>query len=220
MCSSDLSGTTTETLPENLKLAWSRQLATPQPAWPEDPRIGFDLVPEPVVVGRTLYLASTRTDSVTAYDTRTGQLKWRVFADGPIRFAPLVADGKVVFGSDDGCVYAVDALDGHLLWLYDVTELLGGGRQQGYVFRHRGVTYEDGVVYSAAGSFMFALDAKTGQPCRGFGEAGEIDLSEGIGNRFPGEYGVTSPPLVLGDLVVTGTVVLDNIRADAPGHWK
>ena len=112
------SGSTSEKLPKTLHLAWSRQLAKPQPAWPEDPRIGFDLVPEPVVVGRTLFLASTRTDSVTAYDTRTGQKKWRVFADGPVRFAPLVADGKVVFGSDDGCVYAVEAATGKAIWTF------------------------------------------------------------------------------------------------------
>ena len=47
---SERSGATSETLPATLHLAWSRQLATPQPAWPEDPRIGFDLVPEPIVV--------------------------------------------------------------------------------------------------------------------------------------------------------------------------
>ena len=28
---------------------------------------------------------------------------------------------------------------------------------------------------------------------------------------------MTSPPVVIGNLVVTGTMVLDNIRVDAPG---
>ena len=38
-----------------------------------------------------------------------------------------------------GSVYAVDAADGHLLWTYDVTDLIGGGAREGYVFRNRGV---------------------------------------------------------------------------------
>ena len=48
-----------------------------------------------------------------------------------------------------------------------MTELLGGGRREGYIFRHRGVTYADGVVYSAAGSFIFALDAHPATRLRG-----------------------------------------------------
>ncbi len=175
------SGTTTETLPETLKLAWSRQLATPQPAWPEDPRIGFDLVPEPVVVGRTLYLASTRTDSVTAYDTRTGQLKWKVFADGPIRFAPLVADGKVVFGSDDGCVYAVDAQTGKPVWKFQAApssrKVLGNDRLIS-VWPVRGGPVLDGHlvrftagVWPFEGAFLCAIDLDTGQPAEISGPA-------------------------------------------------
>src|SRR4029453_15651025 len=60
-----------------------------------------------------------------------------------------------------GSVYAVNAVDGQHLWTYDVTSLLGGDRREGYVFRNRGVSYANGVVYVAGGSFLFALDAKT-----------------------------------------------------------
>ena len=63
-----------------------------------------------------------------------------------------------------GSVYAVDAADGHLRWTYDVTKLSAAARSEGYVFRNRGVCYANGVVYTAAGSFLFALDAKTGKP--------------------------------------------------------
>ena len=38
-----------------------------------------------------------------------------------------------------GSVYAVNAADGHLLWTYDVTNLIGGGGREGYIFRNRGV---------------------------------------------------------------------------------
>ena len=33
-------------------------------------------------------------------------------------------------------------------------KLIGGGAREGYIFRNRGVAYADGVVYTAAGSFL------------------------------------------------------------------
>ena len=40
------------------------------------------------------------------------------FAEGPVRFAPAVYDGKVYVGSDDGYVYCIDGEDGSLVWKY------------------------------------------------------------------------------------------------------
>ena len=74
--------------------------------------------------------------------------------------------GSMYVTDPRGSVYALDAADGHLLWTFDVTELIGGGAKAGYIFRNRGVCYADGVVYTAAGSFLFALDAKTGKPIK------------------------------------------------------
>jgi glucose dehydrogenase len=65
---------------------------------------------------------------------------------------PVIVDGVMYATDSRGSVYALDGGNGHLLWSYDVTEKLAGGRREGYIFRHRGVTYENGVVYSAAGS--------------------------------------------------------------------
>jgi quinoprotein glucose dehydrogenase len=63
---------------------------------------------------------------------------------------------------------------------------------------------------------LIALDAGTGRPCPDFGQNGVVDLREGVGNPKPGEYGVTSPPVVLRDRLITGSMVLDNRRVDAP----
>ena len=85
-----------------------------------------------------------------------------------------------------GSVYALDAADGHLLWTFDVTELIGGGAKAGYIFRNRGVCYADGVVYTAAGSFLFALDAKTGKPIKSFGKDGQASvILDVIKERYP-----------------------------------
>lgn len=114
------SATTPQQLGKNIKLQWSRQLATSEPAWPEDPRLHFDADYQPVVVGKTLYVASANNDSVTAYDTSTGDRKWRVFAGGPVRFAPICTDGRVYFGADDGRFYCVDADTGEKVWTLTV----------------------------------------------------------------------------------------------------
>ena len=122
-------------------------------------------------------------------------------------------------------VFALDAETGKERWVHDPEVDLEGA----ILKICRGVSYwkdEEAVTGSECAERIFlgtldarmvALDAKTGKACTDFGQAGEVDLSEGIGNRIPGEYGVTSPPLILGDALVTGTMVLDNIRVDAPG---
>ena len=99
---------------------------------------------------------------------------------------PVIVDGSMYLTDPRGSVYALDAADGHLLWSFDVTNLIGGGQREGYVFRNRGPVYADGVVYTAAGSFLFALDAKTGKPIPTFGRNGQAAvIMDVIRQRFP-----------------------------------
>ena len=127
---------------------------------------------------------------------------------------PVIVDGIMYVTDARGSVYAVDAADGHLLWTYDVTELLGGARREGYIFRHRGVTCENGVVYSAAGSFVFALDAETGEPLEGFGENGQASvILDVLRQRYPdvetaismGYWFTTAPQIHDGVLYIGST---------------
>ena len=167
------SAATDETLPAELHLAWSRQLPSPLPAWPEDPRLGFDRVPEPVVAGHTLFVASNRNDSLIAVDTRTGNVTWRFFAEAPIRFAPLIAGDKVVFAADDGCLYAVSAASGKLAWKFNaaptVRKVIGNDRLIS-VWPIRGGPVLDGDrvrftvgIWPFEGNFLYAVDVGTGQ---------------------------------------------------------
>src|SRR5437773_4805419 len=99
---------------------------------------------------------------------------------------PVIVDGRMYVTDPRGSVYALDARDGHLVWTFDVTDLIGGGGKAGYIFRNRGVCYADGVVYTAAGSFLFALDAKTGKPIRSFGKDGQAAvILDVIKQRYP-----------------------------------
>ncbi|HEB90361.1 MAG TPA: pyrroloquinoline quinone-dependent dehydrogenase, partial [Deltaproteobacteria bacterium] len=51
----------------------------------------------------------------------------------------------------------------------------------------------------------------------GFGSGGGVDLDAAAGPQaWKGEYQVTSPPVVVGDVVVVGSAIGDNARIDAP----
>jgi quinoprotein glucose dehydrogenase len=64
---------------------------------------------------------------------------------------------------------------------------------------------------------LLALDAETGRPCARFGRGGELALAPEAGPiARPGEYQVTSAPIVAGDVVVVGSAIGDNQRTDAP----
>jgi outer membrane protein assembly factor BamB len=160
-------------LPDRLQLQWTRDLPPLRPGWPDQPRMQLDAEYEPVVLGQTMFVPSSRTDSLAAYDTRTGIEKWTFFTDGPVRYPAAAAEGRVYFTSDDGHLYCLDADKGSLLWKF-----LGGPRDRRILGNERLIStwpargapvVADGTVYFAAGiwpfmgTFLYALDARTGK---------------------------------------------------------
>jgi len=57
---------------------------------------------------------------------------------------------------------------------------------------------------------LLALDGKTGKLCGDFGAAGQIDLRKDVEPRPCCDYQVTSAPVVVGGLVITGSSIGDN----------
>jgi outer membrane protein assembly factor BamB len=155
-----------------LHLQWSRDYPALKPAWPDQGKLQFDAAYRPVVDGHTLYLASSRNDCVTALDTETGGEKWTFLADGPVRFAPTVWEGRVYFVCDDGYLYCVDAARGSLLWKFrggpSDRKILGNNRLISTWPARGAPALADDQVYFAAGvwpfmgTFLHALDARTG----------------------------------------------------------
>lgn len=72
------------------------------------------------------------------------------------------------------------------------------------------------IVAATLDARLIAVDAQTGQPCPDFGTNGEVSLLEGMGESVPGFVSVTSPPVIIRGVVVTGHQVKDNQRRDAP----
>jgi len=171
------SAATPEELPETLHLHWTRAMPALKPAWPEDPRLQFDASYEPVVAGDTLFFGSSRNDSVTAVDLQAGMQRWRFFADGPVRFSPLVHAGRVYFGADDGALYCLDAQTGTLQWRFVAAptprKVIGSERVISVWPVRGGPVLVDGRIHFTVGvwpfegTFLYSLDPTTGQALDG-----------------------------------------------------
>lgn len=159
-------------LPPQLRLHWQRKLPRLKPAWPDQPKMQFDAAYQPVAARGRLFVGSSYDNSVTAYDTRTGAEVWTYFADGPVRFAPLVWEDKLYFVSDDGYLYCLRASDGSLAWKFrggpSDRKILGNEHMISAWPARGAPVIADGKVYFAAGIwpfmgiFLHALDAQTG----------------------------------------------------------
>jgi RNA polymerase sigma factor (sigma-70 family) len=170
------SGVTQEELPKELHLRWSRCLPAPKIAWPNEPRLQFDVANEPIVMGRLLFVGSSRDGGLRAFDTETGEVRWTFFTEGPIRFAPVAWKGRVSVGSDDGYLYCLDATTGKQLWKVRGAPAeraddrhLGNARLISYwpvrggPVLHEGTIYFGAGIWASMGVFVKAVDAETGE---------------------------------------------------------
>ncbi len=170
------SGATSEKLPDEVHLQWSREMPAAKVAWPNEPRLQFDAVNESVVVGKTLFVGSSYDGSLRAFDTETGEAKWTFYTEGPIRCAPVAWKNKVAVGSDDGYLYCLNAATGEKLWKVRGAAVerpdyrqLGNARLISYWPVRGGAVLKEGTIYFGAGIwpsmgvFINAVDAETGK---------------------------------------------------------
>jgi len=108
------------------------------------------------------------------------------------------------------------------LTLHILPNPLDEQRRQG---PNRGLTYwENGAdrrIFFAGGNKLVALSAGSGKPIRGFGEAGSVNLTRGLGLDVSGmTYTVTSPGVIYHDLIILGSKVGEGPQPAAPGHIR
>jgi quinoprotein glucose dehydrogenase len=137
---------------------------------------------------------------------------------------PILAEGRLYLCSSTNRVVALDPETGRELWSFDPHLDATGG----VLVLCRGVSYyhdPSAAAGSACASRIFtgtqdarliALDAKDGRPCADFGTAGTVDLKEHLGPMRPGDYGVTVPPAIIGDRVIVGGRITEDMRTDMP----
>ena len=169
------SASSNEKLPKNLRLLWTRKFSPRKQAW-DDPLnldlMTYDRVFEPIVAGGRMFVGFNDQDKLIAIDVETGQTLWTAFADAPIRFAPVAYEGNVYCTSDDGYLYCWSQKDGSLEWKFrggpSDQKALGNQRFTSAWPARGGPVVRDGHVYFAAsiwpfmGTFIYSLDAKTG----------------------------------------------------------
>jgi glucose dehydrogenase len=136
---------------------------------------------------------------------------------------PLVVDGVMYVITAFSKVIALEAETGKVFWSFDPKLDM---TKRSYAFTSRGVAFwRDGVekrilVATLQGN-LFSLDARNGKPVPSFGENGSIDLKTGMIPEGPDRfYGVTSPPVVYKDLVITGSVVPDSLPQGPSGDVR
>lgn len=127
---------------------------------------------------------------------------------GGSQVTPLVIGNRMYITTPYSRIVALDATTGTELWATPI-----GGSGQPSI---RGLEYWPGDKKAPARLFfgtrdgrLMALDAATGKPVAGFGANGTVDMKtpeilQGAPAQF---YGMTSPPLVWKDLVITGAAV-------------
>jgi outer membrane protein assembly factor BamB len=173
------SGFTTMKLPAALHLQWRRDFPrtrSPFAAEGKDTYADIDYC-RPVQLGKTIFVPVTASDALVALDTETGAIRWRFYASGAVRRPPValaLAGGRnlVIFGSDDGWLYALNADDGSVCWKFRAApnnrKALGFGRLSSVWPIWASPVAAEGKIYVVAGYlpafglFGYCLDAATG----------------------------------------------------------
>jgi quinoprotein glucose dehydrogenase len=131
---------------------------------------------------------------------------------------PILVGRTLYFNTATAIVFALDAATGRERWRYDAhidrgrrySEMAARGVAAWRPTNPSAEPCQMRIFAGAIDARLLALDAGTGRPCTDFGDRGAIDLSRGVRLRERGEYLVTSPPTVVGDVVVIGSAIGDN----------
>ena len=166
---------------------------------------------------------------VRAWEFRTGDLDSRppvAMARTKFEATPLFVEDSLIFCSPFNEVIALDPGTGEQKWRYDPK--ISNEQRPANRYNCRGVAHwvdPEGADNTACRARIFmgtndarviALDARTGIPCADFGDNGEVRLDIGTKLLWPGEFQITSAPVVSRGVVIVGSSISDNARVDAP----
>jgi quinoprotein glucose dehydrogenase len=148
-----------------------------------------------------------------AWIYRTGELeKYKsksVLGRAAFECTPILIGRSLYLSTPSGRVMTVDAATGRQRWTYD--PMIDMDQSE---VSNRGVAFWKGgrIFIGTIDGKLIALDTATGRPAAEFGRSGIVDLKEGA----DGDVAETSPPVVVGGLVIVGSSLGDNQRFDYP----
>lgn len=138
---------------------------------------------------------------------------------------PILVNGTLYYPSPYNRVFALDPATGAERWSYDPNVRIA---PKTFTPPLRGVSYWESSDQTETGcrqrifvgtldGRLIALDAATGIPCPAFGDNGTVDLAAGLSpHKRVRDYAVTSPPAILGDLVILGAFIIDSQVPNTP----
>jgi outer membrane protein assembly factor BamB len=113
---------------------------------------GAEILTEPLVVGGRVYIANG-LGVVSAYTT-AGKKLWSFTAGDAVYSSPVLADGKVIFGCNNGWLYALDAASGRLAWV---------NKDGTYAVESKPFAWNGKVYYGAWDEYVRCVNAKDGK---------------------------------------------------------
>ncbi len=178
-----------------------------------------DIASEPLIIDQ--YIITTALyNHIDLYNATTGVRIWQTKTDDQIRSSPAYRSGVVVFGCDDGNVYAVNRSNGMIRWKY---------KTGGSIAATPAIM--DSIVYVGSSDRNFyAMDLLTGQLIWRYATRGQILLGSAVNNdrvifgsndgqlycldrttgtlrwTFQAQSLVSTPPLIAGNLVLFGAM--------------
>ena len=156
-----------------------------------------------------------------AWSYRSGELGEGFASRDKMAFeaTPILAHGRLYLSTPLNTVIALDPATGEEIWRHDPAI----DRTRRYAeATSRGVSSWSDLRAAPdepcghrifAGTLdgrLIALDGGTGRPCEDFGDRGTVDLTQDVRLTSAGQYTITSPPAIAGDLVITGSAIGDN----------
>ncbi|MGH6904090.1 MAG: pyrroloquinoline quinone-dependent dehydrogenase [Geminicoccaceae bacterium] len=156
-----------------------------------------------------------------AWTYHTGDLGegFRSAAKLAFEATPILADGRLYLSTPFNQVIALDPASGREIWRFDARldpEMnFSAATSRGVSWWADEAAAPDApcatrIFLGTLDGRLSALDARTGVPCPGFGDDGQVDLTRGIHLREPGQYQITSPPAIFEDLVIVGSAIGDH----------
>ncbi len=140
-------------------------------AWQLEPKSVFTPTAPVTAGGLTFFGASDGI--VRAVDAASGNVQWKAYTGGAVRFPPTIWKGRAYVGSGDGYVYCFEAKTGRLLWKFRAAPAKRKIPVYGTLLSTwpaaSGVLVKDSTAYVAAGilnydgTHLYALDAVTGK---------------------------------------------------------
>jgi quinoprotein glucose dehydrogenase len=169
----------------------------------------------------------TKLKQAWIYHTHALEPETKLNRKAAFETTPIVVDGIMYLSTPFDQVIALNPESGEEIWKYDPQ--VDRTKSYSEVTNRGVVTWMDDkptptimrggclrrVFIATIDARLIALSGSDGELCRDFGTKGVVDLSQGIQLKDAGDYQVTSPPVVVGDLVVVGSSIGDNRRYDS-----